>query len=123
MPKRILASLLWGLLVITRGALAQTALYEETGVEGSPYEDMTAGESRDVPCPYGLSATVDGHYGVPFGDYMFMSDWQSKKGDFHCRLGTGITPSPLGASFQMTGRFGGTMRRSRCIAGSTARCT
>jgi hypothetical protein len=82
MLKRVLASLLWSLLVFPRGALAQTALYEETGVEGSPYEDMAEGESRDVPCPYGLSATVDGHYGVPFGDYMFMSDWQSKKSDF-----------------------------------------
>jgi hypothetical protein len=81
MLRGILASLLIGLAIFPHGALAQTTVHD-TSVEGSGYEDMAIGESRDVPCPYGLSATVDGHYGVPFGNYMFMSEWQSKRRDF-----------------------------------------
>ncbi len=44
---------------------------------------MAVGESRDVPCVFGLASTVDGHFGVEFGDdKWFLTDWQSNLSDF-----------------------------------------
>jgi hypothetical protein len=81
MLRKILFALLVALPVLPHGARAQSTSYE-TNVEGSGYEDMAVGESRDVPCEYGYSARFHSHYGVEFEGQMFMSQWLSKSSKF-----------------------------------------
>jgi hypothetical protein len=83
MLRRILLALLLLLHVLPHGARAQTVTYTyETSVEGSGYEDMAAGESRDVPCEYSFAPTFYSYYGVEFEGQMFSSEWRSKRSDF-----------------------------------------
>jgi hypothetical protein len=81
MSRRILFALLMLLPVLPAGAKAQAITYE-TSVEGSGYEDMPVGESRDVPCEYSYAPTFYSHYGVEFEGQMFTSEWRSRRSDF-----------------------------------------
>lgn len=81
MPRGILLALLLALLVLPHGARAQSTSYE-TSLEGSGYEDMAVGESRDVPCEYSYAPSFYSYYGVEFEGQMFRSEWRSKRSDF-----------------------------------------
>jgi hypothetical protein len=80
MPRRLYAALLLSLPVLPQSVLAQTGNYE-TPVAGSGYENLAEG-AYDVPCEYGYSGRFQQYYGVEFEDYMFMTDWRSKRSDF-----------------------------------------
>jgi hypothetical protein len=83
MLRRILSTLFLALLVLPHGTRAQTITYTyETSVEGSGYEDMAVGESRDVPCEYSYAPTFYSYSGVEFEGQMFSSEWRSKRSDF-----------------------------------------
>jgi hypothetical protein len=80
---RIIFTLLLLPCVLPHDARAQTVTYTyETGVEGSGYDDMAVGESRDVPCEYSYAPTFYSHYGVEFESQMFTSEWRSRRSDF-----------------------------------------
>jgi hypothetical protein len=81
MRRRALPALLLILLVLPHGARAQDFSYE-TPAAGSVYENMVAGESRDVPCEYSYAPAFYSYYGVEFEGQMFMSEWRSKRIDF-----------------------------------------
>lgn len=82
MLRRFLFPLLLPLYVIPCGARSQSTSYE-TSVEGSGYEDMAVGESRDVPCEYSFGPKFYSYYGVEFEGQMFRSaEWRSKRSDF-----------------------------------------
>ena len=81
MLRKILLPLLLTLTALPHGARAQSTSFE-TSVEGSGYEDMAVGESRDVPCEYSYAPSFYSYYGVEFEDQMFMSTWVSERSDF-----------------------------------------